>query len=620
MTSEQFEALVRRLEVQSQRNPQAYKLKVILLGIAANVYVVTVLIFLLLLFLLALASIAVLKAFGIKIALVVGAFLWVVMKALWVRQAPPEGLRIKAKQAPELFRMINALRRELKAPRFHEVLVTDEFNAGVVQISRFGIFGWSRNYLLIGLPLMKSLTVDQFKAVLAHEFGHLAKAHGRFSNWIYRQRLRWERLVRTLEANQSNGTFLFKPFLNRFVPYFVAYSFPLARANEYEADAASVRQTSSASVAEALTNVNVLGRYLHERYWPQIYKQANDAPLPGFAPYSGMQPSAVNELDGDELRTWLERAMTLQTGFADTHPCLADRLKAIETTPSIRLPGPGEVADQLLGAALSVVADHFDRRWKDAVADSWERRYQEVQEGRQRLAALNGKAANHEWLSLDETYERARLLEDIAGDAEEALQQFRALHAIAPDNPAFCLTLASRLLAREDAAGVELAERAMRMEHRYTAMACELLRDYFLRNGEAEKAGVWQHKLSERLQQEQAASEERNQVGRREVFDVHGLSAEALDALTAQLRTLPGLRKAWLARKRVRHFPDQPCYVLGFRVTTWYGLYSDKQRAKVQQAIAQLSAFPGETIILSTDYKNAWFGRKIRGVRGSRIL
>ena len=46
------------------------------------------------------------------------------------------------------------------------------------------MFGWYRNYLLIGLPLAKALTVEQFKAVLAHEFGHLAKGHGAMSNWI----------------------------------------------------------------------------------------------------------------------------------------------------------------------------------------------------------------------------------------------------------------------------------------------------------------------------------------------------------------------------------------------------------------------------------------------------
>ena len=59
------------------------------------------------------------------------------------------------------------------------------------------------------------------------------------------------------------------PFLNWFVPYFSG-SFPLARANEYEADAISVRLTSSRTVADALTSMEVVGGYLSDFYWPQI--------------------------------------------------------------------------------------------------------------------------------------------------------------------------------------------------------------------------------------------------------------------------------------------------------------------------------------------------------------
>jgi Zn-dependent protease with chaperone function len=57
-------------------------------------------------------------------------------------------------------------------------------NASVVQIPRLGVFGWSRNYLTVGVPLLDAVTPEQFEAVLAHELGHLARAHGRFRTWI----------------------------------------------------------------------------------------------------------------------------------------------------------------------------------------------------------------------------------------------------------------------------------------------------------------------------------------------------------------------------------------------------------------------------------------------------
>jgi hypothetical protein len=118
---------------------------------------------------------------------IVGAFLYLVGRPLWIRIEPPTGIEINERQAPELFVTINELRRKLGAPGFDHVLITDELNAAILQLPRLGIFGWPRNYLMIGLPLMKSLTCEQFKAVLAQEFGHLAKDHGIVSHSIYRQ-------------------------------------------------------------------------------------------------------------------------------------------------------------------------------------------------------------------------------------------------------------------------------------------------------------------------------------------------------------------------------------------------------------------------------------------------
>lgn len=371
MTNEQFEALVSRLECQVKSKPDSYRLKVFLLAMLGNAYLGAMLLLIVALLGALLASVFVLKALALKFIIVIGIFLWMILKALWVKINPPEGIEIKAEQAPGLFAMIGGLRCQLRAPRFHHVLITDDFNAGVVQSPRLGIFGWHLNYLLIGLPLMKSLTVEQFKAVLAHEFGHLAKGHGRMSNWIYRQRLRWSRLLAVLDASESKASFLFKPFMNWFVPYFNAYSFPMARANEYEADAMSARLTSPQAAAEALTSVNVVGSYLIERYWPQIHKQADEQPSPNFAPYFGMGQGVATELNEVSTQAWLDQAMARQTDSADTHPALSDRLKAISEPPRLALPAIGQAADRLLGFELKAITERFDRRWKDNILPSW---------------------------------------------------------------------------------------------------------------------------------------------------------------------------------------------------------------------------------------------------------
>ncbi len=620
MINEQFEALVSRLENEARSQPGRYQFKVLLLALLGNAYLGAILLLIVALWIVLLASILVLKALAVKMVIVVGAFLWLILKAVWIKVAPPQGMEIEAGQAPELFAMINELRRALSAPRFHHVLITDDFNAGVVQSPRLGIFGWPRNYLLIGLPLLKSLTVEQFKAVLAHEFGHLAKGHGRVSNWIYRQRLRWSRLMGVLEANESQGRFLFKPFLNWFAPYFNAFSFPLARANEYEADATAVRLTSPGAAAAALTGVNVIGSYLTERYWPQIHKQADEQPQPGFAPYSSMAHRFAAELDDASTTGWLDQVMARQTTLADTHPALNERLKAIGETPRLAPPAPGEAADRLLGDALDAITESFDRRWQDNILPAWQQRHREIQEARRHLAELNARHESGAELTLQDAYDRARLTESVGDNADDALGQFRALHERAPDDAVICLSLGARLLAREDDTGRAMVERAPQLDENTTLRACEVLRDYHWRNGRKEEAHAWNERLIERAELQQAAQKERNQVLLADKFERHDLPEDALAELRAQLRAIPGLRKAYFVKKRVKHLAHRPCYVLGFSVNGPFRFHSKKRAGEVLQRIQEAVQFPGETLIINVEGGNYRFGRKFRWMRGARIL
>jgi Zn-dependent protease with chaperone function len=71
-------------------------------------------------------------------------------------------------------------------------------NAGVQQVPRFGIFG-SRNFLVLGLPLLQAVTPTELRAVVAHELAHLSRSHGRVNVWLYRIRATWGQLLESLE-------------------------------------------------------------------------------------------------------------------------------------------------------------------------------------------------------------------------------------------------------------------------------------------------------------------------------------------------------------------------------------------------------------------------------------
>jgi len=376
-----FEALIARMEVLAAGNPAAYRRRVFALALLGYCYLILVVLVLLALCALCIASVVYLRALAVKLLLVAGTPLLLVLRSMWITMEAPAGERLTRTMCPDLFRMIDDLRQRLRTPPLHTVLLTPEFNAGVMQAPRLGLFGWHRSYLFIGLPLMKSLTAEQFQAVLAHELGHLARGHARAGNWIYRLRLIWHRLEVAFAASPQWGAGAIRAFFRWYIPRFSATSFPLARANEYEADAAAARLTSARSAAQALTAVSIVGSYLSERYWPGIHSAARELPQPAFAPYSEFMATAIQAVPAEELRTWQDAALAAKTSYHDTHPSLADRLQAMGARAEFAPPLAENSAEALLGAERARLERAFDAQWRERVAESWK----QVHEKHQRL-------------------------------------------------------------------------------------------------------------------------------------------------------------------------------------------------------------------------------------------
>jgi Zn-dependent protease with chaperone function len=62
--------------------------------------------------------------------------------------------------------------------------------------------------MLLGLPLMQLLTVSQFRAILAHEFGHFYAGDTRMGPWVFRARMNMAQVIRRLGKDSTMLSFL----------------------------------------------------------------------------------------------------------------------------------------------------------------------------------------------------------------------------------------------------------------------------------------------------------------------------------------------------------------------------------------------------------------------------
>jgi Zn-dependent protease with chaperone function len=615
MEQAQFDELVHRLEGYAAENPESYRLRVSLLAVLGYSYIFMILAVLLL------VDVGIIYgliknhaiALMLKIAIPLLIVTVLVLRALWVRIPPPQGMPITRQQAPKLFDLLENIRRELNAPKIHRVLLTQDFNAAISQVPRLGIFGWQKNYLVIGLPLMQSLSPKEFSAVLGHEYGHLSGAHGKFGAWIYRIRKTGNQLMNSLQAN--NGCFLFNRFFNWYIPFFSAYSFVFARQNEYEADACAAKIAGVQHTAQALVNVEIKAN-LNNQFWDETYKLATETPeLP--KPYSSLQNVLKGSLEEDLAQYWLKRSLLQPTDTADTHPSLQDRLKALGETPQLPTKTPEKnAASYFLQDYLDTVLQHFDGQWQQNVAQRWQARFEFGQQAKERLQVLESQAS----LTADELWERAKLYEEVATSSAltvEAYQQVMQQDPTRADAAQFAV--GRLMLQQSQAEGVALLQELLSKNAHWTIEICNVLANYAHEQGEFAQAKAYQAQMNERIALEVAARAERSDINVKDKLIEHALNNVQIHEIILQLEPwIQKIKRVYLVQKQLQYFPEHAFYVLA--VQHRFQLFSsEKYRTNFLQDIANHAELPSAFIVISDWGNSTAIFKKVKKVPNALI-
>ncbi len=532
-----------------------------------------------------------------------------VVRTLWVSLQPPEGHRVTAATAPVLFAMLKSLRGELQVPSFDRVLITGYCNAGVSEVPRLGVLGWPRHYLTLGLPLLESLSADEVRAVLAHEFAHRSRRHARASGWVYRLRRTWEHVFENFRNKPHvAGQVSLRPLINKFIewfwPRFNAHAFVLSRAFEFEADAVAARVAGTEHVASSLLRVDLYDRLLSEKFWPDLWLEANRSAQPPTDVFLRLR-DRLRAPPPAEAPTWLVQSFRWVTNNADTHPCLSARLRSLDRLPPgveraeypewppVLLPN---AAETLLGDSLETVRAAVQVRWEKDCAKHWQERHACAGALQDRLTRLDTAVPV---ASTEDLWDKAVVLMRLEGDAAAA-PLLRELLAARPGHAPANFHLGRHLLAENDDRGIELLERAMAEDEDGVPTACDVLLAYAHRTGRTElirelKARVDRHQTNLTKSQE-----ERNSVTAADTFIPHGLTAAELEPLLTLLRHDPAVHTADLAQKQMKYFQKQRLFVLCLRMKRpWHGLANrDLEQALVNRLLPSIK-LPGRKLVFA---------------------
>jgi Zn-dependent protease with chaperone function len=622
MKYEQYTSLITKLEKYAEENPKGYEFRVAALGALGYAYFGA----LLLTFLLIPFAVIVLIFFVPKLLLVVlklaGKLVWLILigfasffgviwsflKSFWTKVPAPEGFELSREEVPQLYELVEQTSDFLKSPRPQHILLTEDFNAAVVTLPKYGVFG-KRTYLILGLPLMQAISPEQFRAVLAHEIGHISEKHGSYAAWAYSLQESWGRFLQSQEAEGHQLSFLYEKFLNWYFPYFGAYSFVLRRRHEREADNYAVQFVGAKSLGEALINVEVKSLNLSQKFWKDVLDEAGREQTPPKEIFTRMA-TAFRESNKPQDLMHLTKAVAINTGYNDSHPSLSERLKAIGYWKNADLPDlPDEVTETASQKYFGKLEDKFfnvfNNLWQERVKEEWKKRHDHLLEAQKKIEDLDEKAKS-ETLSTDELYEKANLTAERYGD-RQSLPIFYEIIARDPEHAHTNFIIGSILLNEDDEKGIEFIEKAMRINRTLKLAGCENIY-YFLRGrGKDEEAKKYILTIEEEQESIGLAEKERAGVFPTDNFSEHDIKDETLQKICGKMQYYDEIQAAYLVKKSVRHYTEVPLYVmfLDTKKKGWIGNSNTlKTEDLLQVMVERFSEFGIHYfVVLENDFK-----------------
>ncbi len=465
------------------------------------------------------------------------------LRALWFAFEEAKGIEVGPHFGARLHREVQEIARRIGAPAVHRIVVTDANNASAVQIPRAGVF-WPKNTLCLGYPLLATLSVDQVRAVIAHELGHMTHAHGRVSSWVHRTRLSWMRLLNTLERHQSVPAHVYFLF-RHYVPRLQAHAAAVSRQQELLADQLAADVTGPDVAGQTLMAIEIGHDLFDRRFWPRIEERVAEDPNPP-APFSEMGPAIWSDVAN--RAEVIDRLVGGHTEASDTHPTLGDRLRALEQSPRWPDPVLATAAAFFFGPQKKELAAALDERWRDTNGRTWKQRHDEIRKRRECLAELAALQSP----GPEQTYRRGELTE-LEGDADAALHLYKLAHqrghAIAG------LAAGRILLDRDDPSGTALIDAAMDANPDLVEDGCEAIVDFLERRGRRAEAYQYQLRMTRQASKTTMAHAERTTLSVVDRF--HPCADPRVDAaaLARRLAIEPGVLRAFLAVKELRYSP-----------------------------------------------------------------
>lgn len=637
MERRQFEHLVRKYEDMALNNPSRYWFRLYwfsFFGFALYVFTIGFAFLLLIAFVGLLIGLVIVGKglIAIKVLLIFIVPLAIISKLmvgpLFIRNPRPEAFYLKYNECPALFDRVKEIGKQLNCGKIHDIGIMEDVNAYITQIPRFGILPFTKNYLIIGLPILLASSKDEADSIIAHEIAHISRNHSRSRQRILKFFRIWAIIHNELQSNpnrKNDRAFDFvSSFTNWYLPRFKAMTMGLSRINEFEADSDASKIMSPAVFGQDSLRILFTGNRMND-FWEKIVEDCYLMDSPPDDILLNL-PSFLRQLPSiEEMKKSLERELRLGTDIYNSHPSMKDRLvnvgypdfnQSISPLPPIAalfiptdLPSdspylvyqeiePKEIEFFASDSYIPSMEEHllrfFSIVWKSRVRSQWNEFISSKRRTMEYEKSILSKSI-HNVLSPQEKFDLAAI-----HYREKRLEESRSIllelseQKDVNSNSELLLAMLNFDL-NEDGLAFTHLERALKCNYHLLPKVNELKMEYFQRKGIHEHQTDLLVEIDEYYKVLNKANQERESLLPTDSFIAHDLEPEKLLKLIELIKRRNDVKKVYLIRRNFRLFPEQKGYFLFLIAkSTWYNSVSDSELGKIRDKYLEKNLVEGD--------------------------
>lgn len=285
---------------------------------------------------------------------------------------PVRGLPLTREMAPGLFDSIKEVRAHFGRPTIEHVVITDQFEIRIESIPKSGVPFRFSNTLVIGLPLLQSLTPDELRCELSRCIGQHSGIIPRMTFFITRSCLLWNQYS---DALKNSGNRLLRVLMFYMASYsrlVALVSIPAQRLEEFVADSCAMDYTNEGEVLNTLISASIARMYLESRYWPSVRNMVTRNHGEKIMPFAGVE-KVMRKFAAREIRKkWLGYAYHAERRTGDTMPVLKERMEGIGHTKVRSIPiHTVSAADEYFGVFKNRIISIVDKQWCSTTLHQW---------------------------------------------------------------------------------------------------------------------------------------------------------------------------------------------------------------------------------------------------------